>query len=485
MESRAQVKQRFIPKVPGTSWGAMVVLWLVFAMNSSVRELFNRTQTYMVQEFSITPEASGLYVTLMSIAMGILPIFLSSWSDKMGQGWARKKSMFWIMLGYMIFTLLVGFNFISTGIVVVVVLLFIRNLFAGVGESLECTAIVEWWPREARGFAAGLHHTGYPWGTFITGIILAAILGATNGNWRLLFIIVPVITIPIWIIYWRFSTKKTYDKYEKRALEMGLTPTLDQPDTADGQVKGAGSIKACFKNANVVVATLITICALVMFFGINYWMNPYLAFVAHYDFAVAAAYSLIYTITGGLGQIIWGRLSDYVGRRRSLMFCFAWLAIWVLLLPRVALSLGWLIGVQLAIGFCTNAIFALVYAFVQDSAPKGSMGTAMGLNVAGSVIAAFTPYILGALIAVGGGWMQMSGYQSGVYFMCALMVVGFLLMLLFSHETTGRLRGRDWALVSYASCGIEDNRSKGNPGAGGPAETSGGSDGKGEDGDKG
>jgi sugar phosphate permease len=272
----------------------------------------------------------------------------------------------------------------------------------------------------------------------------------------------PAIGVPIWIVYWIFSKKKTFENYQNKAVDMGLTPTLDSADGAEEVElsKNESNLLRCLKNANVLVATIITIIALVMFLGINFWLNPYLAFVAEYDYGKAAAYSLLYTITGGLGQIVWGRISDFIGRKNSLLFCFAWLAIWVLILPQVKLGLGALIGIQLAIGFCVNALFALIYAMVQDSAPKGAIGTAMGLNVTASIVGAFTPAILGGLIAAGGGWSSAGGYQTGVVFMCICMVVGFLLVLLFSHETVGKGRGKDWALVSYKAAGIEDVREK-------------------------
>jgi sugar phosphate permease len=455
-------KQRFIPKVPAISWGAMVVLWLVFAMNSTVRELFNRTSTLMVGEFGVDADRMGLYGTIMQIAMGLLPLLFSTWSDKKGQGWRRKYSMIWVAVGYMVLTFLVGLNFVSSGIIVIVVLLTVRNLFAGAGESLECTTIVEWWPREARGWAAGLHHTGYPWGTLITGMIISVMLAKTNNDWRLPFFVMPLIAIPVWIVYWKFSSEKTFESYQKKSIDMGLTPTLDSVDSKEevALAKSEGNLLRCLKNSNVVAATVVTIIALVMFFGINFWLNPYLAFVAKYDYSQAAAYSLLYTITGGLGQIIWGRISDYIGRKASLLFCFAWLAVWVLILPQVKVGLGALVGIQLAIGFCVNALFALLYPMVQDSAPKGAIGTAMGLNVTASIVGAFTPAILGGLIAAGGGWESASGYQTGVIFMCGCMVAGFLIILLFSHETAGKRRGKDWALVSFESAGIEDLRNK-------------------------
>ena len=455
-------KQGAIPRVPAISWGAMIVLWLVFAMNSTVRELWNRTSPYIVDEFHVSPEQMGMFATIMAVAMGVLPMVLANWSDRRGQGWMRKYSIIWIAVGYMVLTFLIGLNVVSTSIIIIVALLTVRNLFAGGGESLECTAIVEWWPREARGWAAGLHHTGYPWGTLITGLIVSVMLARSSGDWRLPFIVMPAFAIPVWIAYWLFSKKKRFEKYQQQAVEMGLTPTLDSAD-ADEEVqlaKNENNLIRCLKNANVVSATIVTIIALVMFLGINFWLTPYLAFVAEFDYSKAAAYSLLYTITGGLGQIVWGRISDFLGRKRSLLFCFAWLAVWVLFLPQVKTGLGALVGIQLAIGFCVNALFAVIYAMVQDSAPKGAMGTAMGLNVMASIVAAFTPVILGVFIGIGGGWNAAGGYQTGVIFMSICMVAGFAIILLFSHETIGKLRGKDWALVSYKASGIMDAEEK-------------------------
>ncbi|MHC8326431.1 hypothetical protein [Pseudomonas sp. LB1P83] len=55
--------------------------------------------------------------------------------------------------------------------------------------------------------------------------------------------------------------------------------------------------------------------AIVGYFGISFWLPQYLAFVAHCNFAEAAAYSVLFTITGGIGQIVWGWISDRMGQR--------------------------------------------------------------------------------------------------------------------------------------------------------------------------
>ena len=138
-----------------------------------------------------------------------------------------------------------------------------------------------------------------------------------------------------------------------------------------------------------------------------------------------------------------------------MLFCFAWLAVCACLLPKTAEGMGWCCGVQLALGFCMNAQFATGYALIQDSAPKGCIGSAMSLAMAASALGGFSPVVLGAFINMGGGWNSVTGYYTGAYVMAGAMVVAFLLIFLFTHETVGKKRGRDWALVSYRSAGIE------------------------------
>ena len=442
-------KISLIPWAPGKSWEAMLALWLVFALNSTVRELFNRTQVLIADDLGIDSVTVGAISSEIAIAMGIAPLFWGQWSDKRGLGWKRKYSLIVIGMGYLILTILTGL--LAASAITLAVLMVIRNLFAGGGEACECSTIVEWWPMEARGFAAGLHHTGYPWGTFLTGLLISAMIAWTSGNWNLIFILIPLMGIPIWLFYWKMSSKKNYEEFEEKTRAKGFTPPMDFM----GEEATKGGLVKCLKNTNVMVTSFAIVMTLFVFIGLNYWLNPYLVKVGGMDYSSAAIFSIIYSITGGLGQIVWGRLSDIFGRKPCMLFCFAWLAVCACLLPKTAEGMGWCCGVQLALGFCMNAQFATGYALIQDSAPKGCIGSAMSLAMAASALGGFSPVVLGAFINMGGGWNSVTGYYTGAYVMAGAMVVAFLLVFLFTHETVGKKRGRDWALVSYRSAGIE------------------------------
>jgi hypothetical protein len=79
----------------------------------------------------------------------------------------------------------------------------------------------------------------------------------------------------------------------------------------------------------------------------------------------------------------------------------------------------------------------------------------MGIAETGMYLGGASPLVLGFFINTGGGWNAQGGYITGLYFLSSCMIVAFILTILFTRETAGKKRGKDWGLVSKESCGIE------------------------------
>lgn len=457
----AQDNAAVIPSLSGVSkgagaasWGAMILLWLIYAMDANSRQMFFMVLPSITSEFKTSAEMTGFLAALITIATSLIAVPCMMWADKGGQGWMRKYRHLPIVIAYTLFTFLTGLNFLTASLGVLVALQVISHAFGGAGEAIEVTSLSEWWSRERRGFALGLHHTGYPWGTLIGGLAISALLNAYGPeNWRLAFLLFPVPMIIIFTIYWWYCTPKRYESFIAHVRDTG--ETLPASGTAETVVVAPqGALRSALRNPNISIIALISMLAIVGYFGISFWLPQYLAFVANYNFAEAAAYSVLFTITGGIGQIVWGWVSDRVGRKFCLVIVFAWLALGMYLFQFSSLSLGWLIFVQLFAGCAMNAPYTLLYAMAFDSAKPGTAGIAGSIVNVGIYAGGFGPFVIGMFIGAGGGFEQAAGYHYALYFMSGLMLVAALATIFFTRETTGWFLKHDKALVTRASCNM-------------------------------
>ncbi|REE07107.1 sugar phosphate permease [Paraburkholderia sp. BL27I4N3] len=436
------------------SWISLLMLWLVFAMNANSRQMIYLVLPSVIKEYNIGATTIGFITTLITVSTAFLAVPAMVWVDRGGHGWMRKFRHLPIVVAYTLFTFLTGFNVLTITLWGLVGLQVLSHMFGGIGESIEVTAAAEWWPAERRGLALGIHHTAFPWGTLLGGFAISWLLSTYGAeNWRFAFLLFPIPTALIFIGYWRFCSQKRYDTFLKHLKTTGETSPI--AGDAHSHVDVApGAIRRAMANPNISVIALVSMMAIVGYFGLSFWLPQYLAFVAHYNFAEAAAYSVVFTITGGLGQIAWGWISDRVGRKICLIILFVWLTFAFYLFQFASLSLGWLIGVQLFAGLALNAPYTLLYAMAFDSAEKNATGVAISIINTGCYAGGIGPLIIGALITFGGGYSNHIGYDYALYFVMGLMAFSALLIALFTRETTGWFRKHDRAIVAHETCNL-------------------------------
>jgi len=435
------------------SWQAMLWLWLVYAMNANMRSWIQTVQPAIVEEFKVSPTTIGWFSGGLTILLGVAALPISTWSDRGGHGWERKYRHLPVVAIYLIFSLLSGVNVLTVSIGAIFLIQAVKNLASGGGEAIEVTAVAEWWPLERRGFAQGLHHTAFPWGTLLGGLGVAGIYTVYGSqNWRYVFLILPLLVIPFFALYWRFATAKNYARFVDDTVSRGMTPPLGAESEAEQLKAEPGAVGRALRNPNVMICSLATGLANVGYMGISFWLPLYLAFVAKYPLAQVAAYSVLFTITGGLGQILWGFVSDRFGRKYTLVLLFSWLTAGFLLFQFVGTSFAVLFAVQLFTGLAINGVYPVLYAMTSDSSEPGAIAIGNGLNMSGMLVGGFGAIIMGALISLGGGYSSTSGFLYGLYFIAGVMLLTAVLILLFTRETIGWMYSRDRALVRRESC---------------------------------
>jgi len=435
------------------SWTAMLWLWLIYAMNANMRAWIQTVQPALVEEFHVSPGRIGVFSGVLTIVLGVAALPISSWSDRGGHGWERKHRHLPVVAVYLAFSLLTGVGPLTTTIAAVFAWQAVKNLASGGGEAVEVTTVVEWWPLERRGFAQGLHHTAFPWGTLLGGLGVATVFGLFGSqNWRLVFLVLPLLVVPFFFLYWRFANAANYARFLDDTRRRGLTPPFGSEEEAEAVKAAPGAVRRAFRNPNVVFCSLSAGLANVGYMGISFWLPLYLAFVAHYSLAAVAALSVVFTITGGVGQIVWGAVSDRMGRKYTLVLLFAWIGVGFLLFQFVGVNLLTLVVVQLFTGLAINGVYPVLYAMTSDSSEPGAIAIGNGLNMSGMLVGGFGAIIMGFLISLGGGYSSSSGFLYGLYVIAGVMFLTALLILFFTRETIGRMYAHDRALVSRESC---------------------------------
>ena len=445
-------------RIPKQSWTALVLLWLIFAMNANGRELTNRVLPGIIETYGISADTAGLMGTVSAIAMAIASLPLSKWVDNGGAGWKRKYRMVFLSIGYLIFMLFNGLTPLTGSFTMVLVWQFFRGFCSGPGEACEVGNVAEWWPKEKNGLAMGFHHAAFPWGTALGGVMVTALRAVVGmDNWRSTYVIFAVIGILVWIVFWKWSNEKNYDEFRKETLAEGMTPPVQEAVQSEETVgKNKGNVIRALRNPNIIVIAVVCMLCNFAYIGFTFWMTPYLTFCAGYSATAASGLSVVYAITGGLGQIFWGNFADKHGAKRTLAIGCAWLIVGFYLMRFINISIVALIVLQLFLGCCSNAVYPIMYKIVADSSEAGSVVTGNGILTSLMFLgAAVATTLMGILIELGGGWDNMSGYMTGIYVMVGAMVIALVLVILFTRETNGPKFKKDFSLVSLKSCNLE------------------------------
>ena len=412
------------------SWISLLVCWLIWILNAYDREIILRLGPTISSQYSLSPEVWGSIVSVVMLALALLDIPGSIWSDRYGAGWKRARFQVPLVLGYTALSFLSGFKSVSGRLTNFVLLRIGVNLGAGWGEPVGVSNTTEWWPRELRGFALGAHHTGYPIGALLSGVVAGAVL-ATFGQseWRYAFLLSFVLALPLMLFWAHYSTHDKVEVLYKDIATKGMTPPiLAVTPTTEHNVKEM--LRACFGNRNIMLVAGTTLLTQVVYMGINVVLPPYLHNVFGLSFAASAGMSVVFTVTGILGQLVWPSLSDVIGRKTTLVICGLWMAASVGAFY-FANSMHLIILVQLLFGLVANAVWPIYYAAASDAAPPASTSTSNGIVTTAMFIGGgLAPALMGELIAAGGGWTAIHGYTLCFFTMAASALAGVLLQLL-------------------------------------------------------
>lgn len=422
------------------SWVSLLVCWLIWILNAYDREIILRLGPTISKQFDLTPDDWGTIATIIMLALAVLDIPGAMWSDRYGGGWKRARFQVPLVLGYTAISFLSGFKALSHSLTTFVALRVGVNLGAGWGEPVGVSNTAEWWPMERRGFALGAHHTGYPIGALLSGIVASFVL-TTFGeeNWRYVFFAAFFVAVPLMLFWSRYSTSERITRLYVDIAAKNMTP----PDVSSSvQVeKGQAwkTLKATLRNRNIALTAGNTMLTQVVYMGVNIVLPAYLYNIAGLSLAQSAGMSVVFTLTGIVGQLVWPSLSDVIGRKVTLIICGIWMAASVGAFYFTN-TMTLMIVVQLLFGLVANAVWPIYYAVASDSAQPSATSTANGIITTAMFIGGgIAPILMGWLITLGGGWTNLSGYTTCFLVMAGCALTGAVLQLFTRSYTRAEI----------------------------------------------
>ena len=380
------------PRAHPLSWWTLVVTTGAILMTSIDGGILPAVLPAISEDFDLNAKQGGYINAAFFAALIVGGILFGIIADRVGTGYRRT----WTWNVAMLLAILGGaLTFGATfGFLTLLLWRIPMGLSRGGSEPVNVALVSEWWPKEHRGFALGVHHTGFPIGQFLTGALIAAILGV--GGWREAFLLIPLLGIIIVVLQAFIGTKKNQIKVYDWIDANQLTRPLPELST---RLSGGimAPVREALKSANVRWSVVLVFLFLwgeagaVTFLTTQFVQNG----MGQGQAALIAGAS---GLTGWIGQIVWGTVSDHVGRKFSITFLIiGWAVALVLMIFITGPTSAWLI--LLFWGLFRNAPFPVVYALLIDSVPNAA-GTAMGImiGIALGLSGVFASIVAGTII---------------------------------------------------------------------------------------
>ncbi len=345
----------------------LLVLSSGYVMYALDRSILSTVLSIMETELNLSkPEvgwlSSAQYIGVLSV------VFLAGYlSDKIG----RRKIILTGVVVFTLFTWMVGTaqDFFSA---------FLFRLVSGIGEGL-------FWPVAMASVAEKFSgRKGISLGVFYVGFDIGSILGLTSGavmytvfqSWRYSFFLPPLAGIPV-------------------IIGILLSNT-------DGRIKREAGIKQLVKKKQVYGLMIFAFLAT----WSSVWQAVFLPYyfykVMHFSILPSALLSSLVLLSGGVGKVVMGRLSDKLGRETILLtssFLVVLSYLTFFFVPRFEISFA---GAMM-MGFFSSSVFPVMQALATEYT-NSIPGTSLGLTTSSqSVATVLAPAISGYLFYFGVG----------------------------------------------------------------------------------
>ncbi|WP_031470257.1 MFS transporter [Sciscionella sediminilitoris] len=384
------------PQTGRSGWPA-ILCWLTVLIEGYDLVAFSVTIPIVLKSgyLGFTAAGATAIATVALIGVAIGAAGMGPFADRFG----RRGVLITSVLLFSVFTVIVP---LAPNVVTFSVFRFLAGLGLGACMPTALTVMSEHLPAKRRATASTITMTGYH-----TGAVLTSILAATLGQWQVLYYAGGIAGLVLAAVMWfRLPESSAY------------LSVRDSVRRKSGERQGMRAVLTPGFRRISLATWVGSFMGLLLVYGLNTWL-PQLMRTAGYAVSTSITLLLVLNIGAVIGLLLAGYLADRRGIRPTALAWFGVAAVLLALLS-VRMENSFVLNlVVLLTGIFVFSAQVLIFAYVAQSFPAESRGTALGLNSAiGRLGAIVGPFVTGALVTAG------IAYPFGFWFFAVVAALG-------------------------------------------------------------
>jgi MFS transporter, OFA family, oxalate/formate antiporter len=404
--------------------GAIIVqlcLGSIYAWSIFQGALYGTTGMYGWDKLaSNLPFAAGL------ASFAVFMIFAGRWQDRVGPRKVATVGGILLGLGVCLSGLVDILGFGADMFQGTIYLIITYGIIggAGIGFAYVCpiAALVKWFP-DKKGLMTGVAVAGFGGGALIFNFVEQILIGANTG-----YIGTPLIILGVIYLIFVVIGSQLLVNPPVGWLPIGFSPPTS---TADGAGTGIMPGEMIKTSSFWVLWLMFVFAATAGLMTLGNVVSAAKGIDPIVDtMALGALIASIMSIFNAAGRIVWGKISDMIGRTSTFIAMFIVLAIAMFAFAFVPIGTSWILVTVIAsvIGFCFGGNFALFPSATADYFGSENVGKNYGV--------VFTAYgiagIVGALVA--GTFGQIFGYSLAFLITGVLAIIAVFLTVILKSK---------------------------------------------------
>jgi len=376
----------------------VTVMALGFGLVGIDRFLIATMYPVVARDLHLSYSDIGIITGALAIAWGASALLTGNASDRIGRRLVLTASM-------ILFALLIGASGLAAGLGGLVAVRVVMGLADGAYTPTSIASTIESSAPGRRGLNIGIQQMMLPLcGLGIAPLLVSGLLRLINWRWVFLVFVIPGLLLAFAV--WRVIPVRS-----------------SAPSTSRSSI---GDWRAVLAYRNVLIGGALMLCWLTCLITTSAFLPNYFIDYLKLPFAQMSGIMSAIGLGSTAGTLALPWLSDFIGRKRVMVFSTVGALSSLLLLATSGAEMKPLFGFLFMVHFFNNALITLtVGPLCSETVPAPLMATASGLVIAvgeffGGGIA---PVIVGQVA-------QRIGIERILWLPTIMMVVGFLLSLL-------------------------------------------------------